>query len=97
MHLDLTELLAAHGFPDTPANREALIKAVNETYNGPITETDAPVQTAPRYHVIPEYNEHGGTGWAIFDRERQRVEGGWFVDRIAAERTADTLNQSEMK
>jgi len=48
-----------------------------------------------RYHVIPEYNHHGGTGWAIFDRERQRVDGGWFADRIAAERTADTLNQSD--
>ena len=52
MHIDLTELLSAHGFHDTPANREALIKAVHETYTGPITETDAPV---PRYHVIPEY------------------------------------------
>lgn len=48
MHLDLTELLAAHGFPDTPANREALIKAVHETYNGPITETDEPVRPSEK-------------------------------------------------
>ena len=34
MHIDLTELLAAHGYPDTPANRDALTKAIHETYPG---------------------------------------------------------------
>ena len=53
--------------------------------------SDRPV----RYHVVTEYNEHGGAGWAVFDRELQRVSGGWFVDRIAAERTAEMLNQAD--
>jgi hypothetical protein len=48
MHVDLAELLAAHGFPDTPANREAFIKAVHETYTGPITETDEPVRPSDK-------------------------------------------------
>ena len=60
LHLDLTELLAAHGFPDTPANREALIKAVNETSPAPVTVTDDPVRqsyTCPRCHRV-SYNPH---------------------------------------
>jgi len=48
-----------------------------------------------RFYVVAERNHHAGDGWAIFDREQQRVTGGWFADRIAAERTAVVLNQSE--
>jgi hypothetical protein len=47
----------------------------------------------PRYSVIPEFNFHGGAGWAVFDRVRQAPTGGWFADRIAAERTAAVLEE----
>jgi ribosomal protein L37E len=49
--------------------------------------------TGPRYGVIAERDQHGGPGWTLIDRTRRQTTGGWFVDRIAAERTADVLNE----
>jgi hypothetical protein len=49
----------------------------------------------PRYLVVPEHNQHGGPGWAIFDRHRRRLDGGWFADSAAAERTAAVLNRRD--
>lgn len=46
----------------------------------------------PRFAVVSEHDHHGGSGWALFDRDEQRISGGWFADRVAAERTAETLN-----
>ena len=48
--------------------------------------------TGLRYGVVSEHDQHGGWGWAVIDRFQRRVTGGWFADRIAAERTAETLN-----
>ena len=48
--------------------------------------------TGPRYGVINEHDFHGGFGWTIIDRSRQQTTAGWFADRVAAERTAETLN-----
>ena len=51
--------------------------------------------TGPRFGVIPEHNRHGGFGWTLIDRQRRVTTGGWFADRVAAERTADVLNSAE--
>lgn len=48
--------------------------------------------TGPRYGVVSDFNQHGGFGWTVFDRHHQAPTGGWFADRVAAERTADVLN-----
>jgi len=48
--------------------------------------------TGPRFGVIAEHNRHGGWGWTVFDRQAKAATGGWFADRVAAERTADVLN-----
>jgi hypothetical protein len=48
--------------------------------------------TGPRFGVVAEHNHHGGWGWAIVDRESRTITGGWFLDRVAAERTAEVLN-----
>ena len=48
--------------------------------------------TGPRFGVIAEHNHHGGWGWTVFDRQAKAATGGWFADRVAAERTADVLN-----
>jgi hypothetical protein len=44
---------------------------------------------------VSEHNFHGGFGWTIIDREHRTTTAGWFADRVAAERTADTLNGSD--
>ena len=48
--------------------------------------------TGPRFGVVASFDVHGGHGWTVFDRFVKRETGGWFVDRIAAERTAAVLN-----
>lgn len=88
------ELAQAGRYSRAEADRivaNANIVAVNEVA---MLLSKAESAGPPRYSVVPEHNHHGGSGWAIFDREHQRVEGGWFADRVAAERTADTLNWS---
>lgn len=42
LHLDLPELLAAHGYPDTPENRATLIAAAKVS-GIPVHETDTPI------------------------------------------------------
>jgi len=46
LHIDLTEVLEASGYANTPENRAVLIKALREVYPaGKITETDEPIKT----------------------------------------------------
>jgi hypothetical protein len=45
LHLDLPELLRAHGYADTPANRAALIAAMSDVAPGiPLHTIDAPIR-----------------------------------------------------
>jgi len=44
LHLDLPELLAAHGYADTAENRATMIAAVHNLNLGiPVDETDTPI------------------------------------------------------
>ena len=47
LHLDFGALLEAHGFADTPENREQLARAWREwgaAHGRPVTFTDAPIR-----------------------------------------------------
>ena len=42
LHLDLPELLAAHGYPDTPENRTVMFSVVRDM-GLPVVETEVPI------------------------------------------------------
>ena len=50
LHLDLPELLRAYGYADTPANRDTMIAACRELFDGPVVvvSDDAPRFTCTR-------------------------------------------------
>jgi hypothetical protein len=47
MHIDVPELLAAHGFPDTPANRQAVVRAAVKVFQ------DAGTRVEVTPHALP--------------------------------------------